>query len=189
MMAAPTPAYFKPLPRWRIEVTAIDPLAAVLDGIASLDNPAHLRAHVEWCARREYYAEAAFAMEPRIAARNRVDARICVETILGNLPIVMAIRRLALAFGVIPEAHRGRVVPKAGPAKFIASTADQMGARAVVAVLGCVESAAGFVLLDETTPDRPGYWPAEARERLGIGLHLIVRIRHGGMPRWHLVRP
>jgi hypothetical protein len=170
--------FFKPLPRHRIETTAIDPVIAVIEGVASLNDPAHLRTHVEWLARREHYAEAARALETRIVHRVRISDRNIVENIVSNDPISTRLLRVGRTFVLMDDA--GRVIPRFGPADFLAFAKKKDIARVALAALGFGESAAGIVALSE----QPAWWPTVERERLALALHAVVVLRHGGRLVW-----
>ena len=153
---------------------------AAFDSILALSDPADLPNILEPVANRDSYPEAANLLHRVV---NPYKPSRLVELILGRgyAPHVRCFR-VATDCGYFTIAERDNLRGKNYPPLFpedLAAAVDKpkrrKGARLSLAVLGYVEISSGWIPVIDTSPDAPGLWPLDRKERAGLALHLLVR--------------
>ncbi len=177
----------------RISATRTNPISLVIEGVAGLDDPAHLHRHVAFLAQQRTYPDAARRMEKLLLPRMNADRRL-VETIL-KVGISDGIRtfRIGCDFGIVPRISNNRTLETFSFIELVAATNSTKAKHAWTAIhaLGFVRSPHGVIPIESSSLDCPGLWPATPAERLALALNLIVRTAMAGerFDSIRLVRP
>ena len=182
-------ANFAVISRKALTAARPTPARVAFDSILALDDPEKLHGILAHVANRDSYPELANRLHRVV---NPYKPLRLVELILGrgHAPHVRTFR-VATDCGYFTKIERenlrGKNYPPIYPEDLAAAVDNpkrRKGARVSLAVLGYVEvllataneTAPAWIPIIDTSPDVPGLWPDDRKERAGLCLHLLVRL-------------